>query len=62
MAQELMSVQAWPQAAKAVHLGLVAFADNPRLPQFMTKLQTLAKQGDQPALATTLKGLGYGGE
>ncbi len=61
VASELMQVKAFSEAAYVIDVGLRTFPENPRLPQFMDKLITMSKQGDQTDLASTLKGIGYGG-
>ncbi|HPF13258.1 MAG: hypothetical protein H6829_13245 [Planctomycetes bacterium] len=61
VAGELMQVKAYSEAAQVVDHGMKAYVKNQRLPEFMAKLVTLAKAGDQPGLASTIQGLGYGG-
>ncbi len=61
VASELMQAKAFSEAAYVIDVGIRTFPENPRLPQFMDKLITMSKQGDQADLASTLKGIGYGG-
>jgi hypothetical protein len=61
VATELMSVTAYEQAAHVVAMGIERFADSKRLPEFLSKLMSLAESGEAPGLGSTLAGLGYGG-
>ena len=61
VAGELMQVKAFSDAAHVIDRGIKTYPENSRLPEFMDKLTTMAKQSDQAELASTIKGLGYGG-
>lgn len=62
VATELMGVKAFEEAAHVVAAGIIAFEESKRLPEFLSKLKSLAASGETPGLASTLAGLGYSGE
>ncbi|MDF1837001.1 MAG: hypothetical protein P1V35_03955 [Planctomycetota bacterium] len=62
VATALMSVTAYEQAAHVVDKGIKTYPDSTRLPEYLTKLKSLAESGEAPGLGATLTGLGYGGE
>ena len=62
VATALMSVTAYEQAAHVVAGGIDKFPDSKRLPEYLTKLKSLASSGEVPGLDAALTGLGYGAE
>ncbi len=58
---ELMQAGAYEQAATITLMGLSAYPESTRMPEFMTKLQQLAKEPANSGLSSTLQGSGYGG-